>query len=126
MKKVNVGLDQVREIYFPVKAVVELERRFNKPIFKLLSTDFISFELICSVLTIGLKHGGMKLKGKSVEEQEEYVQDLIQEHWLEEGKRFESLVETTFSALEAAGLTGKKDEEEDESNPDEDTDDAQK
>lgn len=123
MEKITIALDRVREIRFPMKAVVELEKRFNAPIFKLLSQDFIGMELICSVLYIGLKHGGMKFSGRSVEDNEEKVMDLVQEHWLDEGRPLEKLVEIAFGSMETAGLTAKKEEEEDEdSNPEEGTD----
>lgn len=123
METITIPLDRVRQIRFPMKAVIELEKRFGKTVFNLLSQDFIGYELICSVVYIGLKHGGMKFFGKTVEDNENKVADLIQEHWLDEGKRLEELVQLAFRSLESAGLKeSKKDEEEESSNPGEDTD----
>jgi hypothetical protein len=69
--------------------------------------------VIRALMLIGLTHGGARFKGNQLE-QEMYVGDMIQEHWLEKGRTVNDLVQIVMDAFIDAGLLPKKDEEEEE------------
>lgn len=121
MQKVNVGLDRDRELQFNINAVVELEERFNTPVQNLFSKEgkHIGFGLIRSLCYVGLKHGGMKFKG-TTEENENRVGELLQEHWIEKGRGLAEMMELVGEAFKASGVFSEKEEaaeETDSANP---------
>jgi hypothetical protein len=125
MRKVEVTLDKVREIKFSINAMGELEDRFNKSIPELFAFGMPGIRVMVAMLRIGLKYGGMKIPGKTIEDQELHVGDIIQEHWVDCGNTMQDLMENYVKvALEVAGLVPKDDAEEDEAteNPEPDTD----
>jgi hypothetical protein len=114
--KVTIGLDAEREIKFGVNAITELEDRFDKSIHDLFSEENIqqtmSFRFFRAWLYVGLKHGGMKFRGKT-KENEEQVGELLQEHWFNQGRTLEELGKLLNKAMELSGVfnTSKEDEE---------------
>jgi hypothetical protein len=127
MRKIEVTLDKVREIKFSINAMGELEDRFNKSVPELFAFGTPGVRVMVAMLRIGLKYGGMKIPGKSIEDQELFIGDLIQEHWIDCGNTMVEIMEIAKSALQAAGLIPKDDEEEEEKsdeNPDTDTDES--
>jgi hypothetical protein len=119
-EKVTLGLDIQREIKFNINAIVELEKRFDQPLPAIFSKDRIGFGTMMGLVRIGLKHGGMKLTG-TIEEQEEIVGALIQQHWIDQGRDLTELMKVVFKALNAAGLFGAPPEEEGKRSPTQDT-----
>jgi len=118
-------LDQIREIRYDINTMSDLEECYGgQPIPELLKEGRIGMTLIRSIIYFGLKCGGMKFDGKSVEDNERKVGKLIQDHWMAEGKDLKDLMDRAVDAFKAAGLFGKEEEEE-EQNPSEGTDGAQ-
>ncbi len=120
MNKINIALDEVREFKFSINAMVELENRFDKSVpelFDPLHPPGIKTRV--ALVRIGLKYGGMKIPGKFVEDQEVFVGDLIQQHWIDQGNHMKELMNKVQDALKEAGLIDKDEDEEDEkaSNP---------
>jgi hypothetical protein len=126
MRKIEVALDKVREVKFSINAMAELEDRFNKSIPELMILGSPGIRVIVAMLRIGLKYGGMKIPGKTIEDQELFVGDLVQEHWVDTGNSISELMERVSESLQEAGLIPKEEdeeeEEEDSRNPDSDTD----
>lgn len=125
MNKINITLDEPRELKFSINAMIELENRFDKSVPELFSYGTPGIKTMVALVRIGLKFGGMKIPGKSIEDQEVFVGDLIQQHWIDQGNPMKELMDRVQKALQEAGLIDK-DEEEDEksSNPSEDTSDS--
>lgn len=124
MNTVTIALDSARELKYNINAMVELENRFDKSIPEIFQEGKVGFAVIVGIVRIGLKAGGMKFKGQ-IEDQELVVGDLIQEHWVQEGKNLTQLMEVVTEALSAAGIfTSDEDKEADtsQSNPTEGTD----
>ncbi len=119
-RKVTIALDQVRQIKFSVNAMVELEERFGKSITNIFEEGNVGFALIVAVMRIGLIHGGMKIPG-TPKNQELFVGDLIQEHWIDEDKGLDMLMDIIMQALDVAGIFALNKPEEDEANPKQDT-----
>lgn len=125
MSKINIPLDQVRELRYDINTMADLEERFGgQPIPELLKEGRVGMTLIRSIIYFGLKSGGMKFTGRSVEENEQKVGSLIQQHWMAEGKDLKDLMDKAVEAFKAAGLFGKEEGEEGE-NPSKGTDGAQ-
>lgn len=126
MRKIEVTLDKIRQIKFSINAMGELEDRFDKSIPELFSFGAPGIRVMIAMLRIGLKHGGMKIPGKSVEDQELFIGDLIQEHWIDCGNDLKALMDIVQESLTCAGLLPKgeveEEEEGDPKNPDSDTD----
>ncbi len=125
MRKIEISLDKTREIKFSINAMGELEDRFNKSIPELFALGAPGIRVMVAMLRIGLKHGGMKIPGKLVEDQELFIGDLVQEHWIDEGRSIQELMDVVKDALQEAGLIPKEETEEEEEssrNPDSDTD----
>lgn len=128
MRKIEVALDKVREIKFNINAMGELEDRFDKSVPQLFAYGSPGIRVMVAMLRIGLKHGGMKIPGKSIEDQELFIGDLMQEHWVDEGNSLQELMDRVRESLTVAGLIPKEEEEdeseeeEDTKNPDSDTD----
>lgn len=123
-KNVTITLDQQRTLKYSINAMIELEERFNVPIPELFKEDSVGFGLIVSVLKIGLVHGGMKLMGNS-KQQEIFVGDLVQEHWINEGRNLPELMEKVTEAFNVAGIftVEPNKDEGGEENPNQGTDD---
>ena len=123
VKKVTVPLDQVREIQFNINAIAELEERFSVPATQLFDEKRVGIGLMRALVYIGLKHGGMQFKGKSVQADEEANGAPIQEHWINEGRSLDELMEEVLKAFESAGIFATKEQREAEvANPDVGTD----
>jgi len=124
MRKIEVTLDKVREIKFSINAMGELEDRFNKSVPELFALGSPGIRVMVAMMRIGLKYGGMKIPGKSIEDQELFIGDLVQEHWVNEGNSINELMDSVKDSLQEAGLIPKEEEVEDEDkqNPDMDTD----
>ena len=120
MNKVTIALDVERTIKFNVNAMAEIERIFDAPLQVLFKADKVGFGFIRDLTWVGLKYGGMKFNpkmGRTMEEQQEYVGDLIQEHWLEENKTLEALMGILMDAFKESGLLPKEAFEDDEEYP---------
>jgi hypothetical protein len=103
-KKVTVGLDIQRELKYNINAMRALERRFDKPVPSIFAKTHVGFETMVGLITIGLKYGGMKLAGTTNDEQEEMVGDLVQQHWIDQGRNLTELMEFVLEALREAGV----------------------
>jgi hypothetical protein len=111
VKKITLKLDIERPIRFNVNAMTEIERLFDAPIQVLFKADKVGFGFIRDLTWVALKYGGMKFNvkmGRSKEEHMEFVGDLIQDHWLEEGKALDELMEILMDAFKESGLLPKE------------------
>jgi hypothetical protein len=116
VKKVTIGLDVERELKFNINAVVELENRFNKPFHQVMSQETVGIETLRTMAYIGLKHGGLKFKGKDIEENEAMTGELLQEHWFAKKRTLSELMVLVGEALNEAGVFNTTEEEEDAAN----------
>lgn len=114
MKKITIALDMEREVCFNINAMVDLEERFEVPLGVLFDPNRVGIGLIRGMLTIGLKHGGMKITGRDRKAQEEQIGALIQDHWLAKNKSLDDLMKIMMAAFNEAGLLPKSEEEQDE------------
>lgn len=111
MKKITIALDVEREVLININAMVDLEERFDVPLGVLFNPERVGIGLIRGMLTIALRHGGMKIVGRDVKAQEEQIGDLIQDHWLSKNKSLDDLMKIMMDAFNEAGLLPKEDEE---------------
>lgn len=121
MDKINVTLDEVRELKFSINAMVELENRFDKSVPELFAYGTPGVRTMVALVRIGLKYGGMKIPGKLIEDQEVFVGDLVQQHWIDQGNPMKELMDRVQDALKEAGLIDKDAEDKEASNPSSDT-----
>jgi len=116
VKKVTIGLDRDREIRYNVNALAELDERFDEPFVHVITNKTFGVANVRALLYIGLKHGGLKFKAGSREEQEDAVGNLLQEHWFDKGRTLVELMRLIGDSLNASGVfrTPEGDEEESE------------
>lgn len=117
MKKVTISLDIERELRYDINAVCELEDRFDVPAQELFQPSNIGLGLIRSLLYIGLKHGGMKFKGKSSADDEQVVGEGIQEHWIDKGRTLTEMMKIIGEAFKSGGVFAEAEEEGNKENP---------
>ena len=104
MNKVTIALDENRELKFSINAMVEFEQRFDKALPELFQLEKMGFGTMLAMLTIALKYGGMKIPGRTPDDQEKFVGDLVQQHWIDQGKTVDEYMAKVNDALNAAGI----------------------